>query len=169
MPPGDRRLHGKRERRTQNHFLYLQLAPFLRQNCREHTAGDHCDICATGHYGDPMLPNSFCRPCQCPTAEKNFARTCSVSPSSGRFNCQVTQDTLSLNKGSRAPQTCGDKGEKMSKEDPVYYLMMPCSTSSVERGTRGRPATAVRGATTAIRWERGPGSAFPAPATHSGV
>ena len=69
------------------------IRPIIFKNCREHTSGDHCDICATGYYGDPMLPNSFCRPCQCPTAQKNFARTCSVvSDGSGggklRFNCQ---------------------------------------------------------------------------------
>jgi laminin alpha 1/2 len=46
--------------------------------CREATAGAWCDICAAGHYGDP-LRGEPCQPCQCPSAEKNFAITCSVA------------------------------------------------------------------------------------------
>ena len=59
---------------------------FLFQKCEENTAGAHCDICATGFYGDPMTKEG-CKPCQCPSAEKNFAQTCSVNPN-GKFNCQ---------------------------------------------------------------------------------
>ena len=56
------------------------------QNCRENTSGDHCDLCSLGHYGDPArgVP---CRACQCPSEEKNFARTCSVNLR-GEFSCQ---------------------------------------------------------------------------------
>ena len=67
--------------------------------CREATAGAWCDICAAGHYGDP-LRDQPCRPCQCPSAEKNFAITCSVvgrsgsragSASASAFSCQCQQ------------------------------------------------------------------------------
>ena len=52
--------------------------------CGENTSGFHCNVCAVGFFGDPQVG---CEPCQCPTAERNFARTCSVS-SSGEFVCQ---------------------------------------------------------------------------------
>ena len=77
--------HIKRILKISNYSNYAK-------NCRENTAGDHCDLCATGYYGDPSTP-AGCLPCQCPTAEKNFARTCSVSTTSaGRhFNCQCRE------------------------------------------------------------------------------
>ena len=65
------------------HFFFFF---FLSQDCRENTAGPYCDICAAGYYGDPIngVP---CRPCQCPTTERNHAVTCSVG-ASGQFSCQ---------------------------------------------------------------------------------
>ena len=46
--------------------------PITFQNCRDNTAGPRCNICASGYYGEPMngIP---CRPCKCPTAERNYA------------------------------------------------------------------------------------------------
>ena len=42
------------------------------QNCKENTSGPSCNICASGYYGNPTtgIP---CRPCKCPSAEKNYA------------------------------------------------------------------------------------------------
>ena len=34
-------------------------------NCRANTAGDRCDQCAEGYYGDP-LSSIPCLPCPCP-------------------------------------------------------------------------------------------------------
>ena len=59
------------------------------QDCRENTAGPNCDVCASGFYGEPLL-NDRCKPCQCPSAQKNFAETCSVN-SQGLFNCQCRE------------------------------------------------------------------------------
>ncbi len=57
--------------------------------CREHTTGDSCDICAGGFYGDPMRGKP-CRPCQCPSAERNHAVTCRVNSYTKEFSCQCS-------------------------------------------------------------------------------
>nr|XP_022919111.1 laminin subunit alpha-1 isoform X1 [Onthophagus taurus] len=44
-------------------------------NCKNNTDGINCENCAEGFYGDP-LDEGFCRPCPCPTPEKNFAISC---------------------------------------------------------------------------------------------
>ncbi|XP_071547005.1 laminin subunit alpha-1-like isoform X2 [Panulirus ornatus] len=44
------------------------------KNCRDNTMGDHCEVCATGYYGDPAVGR--CKPCACPSREQNFAETC---------------------------------------------------------------------------------------------
>lgn len=58
----------------------------ILQNCRENTAGPYCELCAAGFYGKPMAGEP-CKACQCPTADRNFALTCSVDYR-GQFSCQ---------------------------------------------------------------------------------
>ncbi|KAL7642435.1 UNVERIFIED_CONTAM: hypothetical protein RMT77_006996 [Armadillidium vulgare] len=48
------------------------------QNCRENTSGSHCEVCATGYFGDPM--KGRCKPCACPSRQQNFANTCQADP-----------------------------------------------------------------------------------------
>nr|XP_040569600.1 laminin subunit alpha-1-like isoform X1 [Lepeophtheirus salmonis] len=55
-------------------------------NCRDNTAGLHCDICTSGYYGSPNQPRG-CQPCKCPSASRNFATTCSVNEE-GIFFCE---------------------------------------------------------------------------------
>lgn len=55
-------------------------------DCGSNTAGTHCDLCASGFYGDPMN-GEVCRSCQCPSESKNFANTCAKNDD-GSFMCQ---------------------------------------------------------------------------------
>ncbi|XP_034944517.1 laminin subunit alpha-1-like isoform X2 [Chelonus insularis] len=45
-------------------------------NCRENTAGAHCDVCEESFYGHPDY--NGCKPCPCPHADKRFASGCDV-------------------------------------------------------------------------------------------
>lgn len=47
----------------------------VSKGCRDNTAGDACHLCAKGYYGDPGQPGG-CRPCACPSVERNFADSC---------------------------------------------------------------------------------------------
>lgn len=57
-------------------------------NCSGNTGGPHCERCGEGYYGDPA--RGPCKPCPCPTTERNFARSCRVSPK-GHVNCMCRE------------------------------------------------------------------------------
>ncbi|XP_077990916.1 laminin subunit alpha-1-like [Glandiceps talaboti] len=57
--------------------------------CEDNTAGDHCQTCADGYYGDATLGTpTDCQRCACPLTDpsNNFSPTC-VSDGSGGFLC----------------------------------------------------------------------------------
>ncbi|KRT80328.1 hypothetical protein AMK59_7971 [Oryctes borbonicus] len=45
------------------------------QNCTDNTSGHKCEKCADGFYGTPA---ENCRPCPCPSTDRNFATSCDV-------------------------------------------------------------------------------------------
>ncbi|KAK7085775.1 Laminin subunit alpha-2 [Halocaridina rubra] len=51
------------------------------KNCRDNTMGPHCEVCATGFYGNPAIES--CKPCACPSLEQNFAETCQADRYAG--------------------------------------------------------------------------------------
>ncbi|XP_037085132.1 laminin subunit alpha-2-like isoform X2 [Pollicipes pollicipes] len=55
------------------------------QNCTDNTAGEHCEVCAAGFYGDP--DTDTCRPCLCPSIQLSNAQTC-VTNYRGGFRCE---------------------------------------------------------------------------------
>ena len=59
------------------------------RDCRDHTSGAWCDICAPGFFGDPMAGKP-CQPCECPSMSKNFAQTCYQEPNGG-FVCECQE------------------------------------------------------------------------------
>ena len=102
------------------------------RDCREHTAGDKCHICAPGYYGEPDEPGG-CRPCECPSLEHNRALTCYRSTGEGAglvCGCQT---------GYAGPrcQRCAH-GHYRSGED-----CLPCACNP--HGSRSEECEAVTG------------------------
>nr|XP_022341960.1 basement membrane-specific heparan sulfate proteoglycan core protein-like isoform X4 [Crassostrea virginica] len=59
------------------------------RNCQHNTAGDHCERCATGFYGDATRGTpSDCQPCPCPLtqAPNQFSPTCELGRD-GQVRC----------------------------------------------------------------------------------
>ncbi|XP_004635889.1 laminin subunit alpha-1 [Octodon degus] len=58
-------------------------------NCRDNTAGDHCELCAPGYYGMVTGKAHDCAPCACPRHHPaSFSPTC-VAEVDGGFRCSA--------------------------------------------------------------------------------
>ncbi|PNJ81312.1 LAMA1 isoform 6 [Pongo abelii] len=58
-------------------------------NCGDNTAGDHCDVCASGYYGKVTGSASDCAPCACPhSPPASFSPTC-VLEGDHNFRCDA--------------------------------------------------------------------------------
>ncbi|XP_036969506.1 laminin subunit alpha-3 isoform X3 [Acanthopagrus latus] len=53
-------------------------------NCQSNTAGDNCERCKEGHYGNAA--SRTCRACPCPSTRNNFALAC-LDIGSGEVQC----------------------------------------------------------------------------------
>ncbi|XP_052049480.1 laminin subunit alpha-1 [Apodemus sylvaticus] len=57
--------------------------------CRDHTAGDHCELCAPGYYGKVIGLAGDCTPCTCPhQPPSSFSPTCVLEGDSD-FRCNA--------------------------------------------------------------------------------
>nr|XP_051707390.1 laminin subunit alpha-1 isoform X1 [Oryctolagus cuniculus] len=58
-------------------------------NCSDHTAGDHCDVCAPGYFGKVIGLANDCSPCTCPYHyPASFSPTC-VLEGDGDLRCDA--------------------------------------------------------------------------------
>ncbi|XP_021120891.1 laminin subunit alpha-1 isoform X2 [Heterocephalus glaber] len=58
-------------------------------NCRDNTAGNHCELCAPGYYGRVTGTAQDCSPCTCPRQHPaSFSPTC-VLEGDGGFRCNA--------------------------------------------------------------------------------
>ncbi|MBZ3888985.1 Laminin subunit alpha-1 [Sciurus carolinensis] len=84
-------LHPKREVASllENCLCPPGTAGFSCQNCRDNTAGDHCDVCAPGYYGKVTGSTGDCSPCTCPHRyPSSFSPTC-ILEGDGDFRCDA--------------------------------------------------------------------------------
>ncbi|XP_078068970.1 laminin subunit alpha-2 isoform X6 [Mustelus asterias] len=78
------------------------------QNCRDNTAGGHCEVCAPGYYGIVRGSPNDCRPCACPLqiSSNNFSPTC-VMEGHSAYRCDACQE--------------GYEGQHCDRCSPGYY------------------------------------------------
>ncbi|XP_031421826.1 laminin subunit beta-2 isoform X1 [Clupea harengus] len=73
-------------------------------NCKGNAAGDNCERCANGFYGNPALGSgSQCRPCPCPegpNSRRHFAASCHQDPRSRQVVCNCNQGYTGIVKRS---------------------------------------------------------------------
>lgn len=97
--------------------------------CQHHTAGNHCELCATGFYGDATSgePSQACRPCACPAtgSNNNFSPTCVLDDNNSGYTCTACQPAYTgrhcercapgYSPSSRRPGHC-----EMTSVSPAY-------------------------------------------------
>ncbi|KAJ8010618.1 hypothetical protein DPEC_G00076940 [Dallia pectoralis] len=59
--------------------------------CQHHTAGQHCDLCAPGYYGNVTGSINDCSLCACPRKENSFSPTCTLEGVAGDFRCTACE------------------------------------------------------------------------------
>ncbi|XP_041043524.1 laminin subunit alpha-2 isoform X2 [Carcharodon carcharias] len=78
------------------------------QNCRDNTAGGHCEVCAPAYYGIVRGSPNDCRPCACPLqiSSNNFSPTC-IMEGHNAYRCDACQE--------------GYEGQYCDRCAPGYY------------------------------------------------
>lgn len=96
---------------------------FDEQNCRDNTAGEHCEVCDDSFYGDPDVDG--CKPCPCPRADKRFSSTCVVRPD---------EDTVCKCKPGEKMITTWRK-KKCHKNIMIFHeFMIVCKVNNIMMG-----------------------------------
>ncbi|XP_051880562.1 laminin subunit alpha-2 [Pristis pectinata] len=105
------------------------------QNCRDNTAGEHCEVCAPGYYGIVRGSPNDCRPCACPLqiSSNNFSPTC-IMEGYNAYRCDACQEGYEGQYCDRcAPGYYGNpriegRGCVQCECDPIGSLPVPCDT-----------------------------------------
>ncbi|XP_068437392.1 laminin subunit alpha-1 isoform X2 [Clinocottus analis] len=77
--------------RCNNHSESCEVETGACQDCRDHTSGRSCELCAQGHYGNVSGSISDCSLCACPLVDNSFSPTCVSEGVVGGFRCTACQ------------------------------------------------------------------------------
>ncbi|XP_075780255.1 laminin subunit alpha-2 isoform X2 [Pelodiscus sinensis] len=105
------------------------------QNCRHNTAGEHCERCAVGFYGNVQGSPEDCHPCACPLtiATNNFSPSC-VAEGLTDYRCTTCPPGYEGQYCERcSPGYTGDprtpgRSCKECECDPYGSLPIPCDS-----------------------------------------
>ncbi|XP_048872059.1 laminin subunit alpha-1-like isoform X2 [Brienomyrus brachyistius] len=74
-----------------NHSLACDVLTGICQDCQHNTIGDHCELCAPGHYGKVEGSVRDCSMCSCPPGnKKSFSATCRLEGMSD-YRCDACE------------------------------------------------------------------------------
>ncbi|XP_062847310.1 laminin subunit alpha-1 [Trichomycterus rosablanca] len=73
-----------------NHSAACDLDTGECLGCQHNTAGKHCNVCASGHYGQVQGSISDCSLCACPLQSNSFSPTC-ILDGAGDFRCNACE------------------------------------------------------------------------------
>ncbi|XDV48183.1 hypothetical protein PO909_017644 [Leuciscus waleckii] len=77
--------------RCNNHSVSCDLETGQCMGCQHNTTGEHCHLCAAGHYGKVRGSVSDCSLCACPLRGQSFSATC-VLEGAGDFRCDRCEE-----------------------------------------------------------------------------
>uniref|UniRef100_A0A8C7T7S5 Laminin, alpha 1 n=1 Tax=Oncorhynchus mykiss TaxID=8022 RepID=A0A8C7T7S5_ONCMY len=96
QPVTDLNLRGKRPLiqpcvpcQCNNHSQACDLDTGECLGCQHNTAGEHCNVCGSGYYGNVKGSVSDCSLCACPLKENSFSPTCAMEGVMGDFRCNA--------------------------------------------------------------------------------
>uniref|UniRef100_A0A4W5QL40 Laminin, alpha 1 n=1 Tax=Hucho hucho TaxID=62062 RepID=A0A4W5QL40_9TELE len=96
QPVTDLNLQGKRPLiqpcmscQCNNHSQACDLDTGECLGCQHNTAGEHCNVCGSGYYGNVKGSVSDCSLCACPLKENSFSPTCALEGVVGDFRCNA--------------------------------------------------------------------------------
>uniref|UniRef100_A0A673Z2N2 Laminin, alpha 1 n=1 Tax=Salmo trutta TaxID=8032 RepID=A0A673Z2N2_SALTR len=75
--------------RCNNHSQACDLDTGECLGCQHNTAGEHCNVCTSGYYGNVKGSVRDCSLCACPLKENSFSPTCALEGVVGDFRCNA--------------------------------------------------------------------------------